>query len=157
MTVKRYALYIQRLDASRRAVDGVTKDWLELDDETNTATLCITGGAALVYAAPSLLNSWVNFGGSWATAGYVKDDQGVVRLKGLVKDGNRALGTPIFKLPVGYRSSEDRVFSVNTFNGVSLITARVDVAPNGDVKVGVQDSNVENTWLSLEGISFVAV
>ena len=110
----------------------------------------------LVYTAPTLLNSWVNFGGTWATAGYAKDDQGVVRLKGLLKDGITALGTSIFKLPVGYRPSEDRVFSVATFNGVSLIHARVDVASNGDVKTGVQDNNVQNTWLSLEGISFVA-
>ncbi len=116
----------------------------------------LAGPPVLVYTAPTLLNSWVNFSGSWAAAGYAKDDQSVVRLKGLLKDGITALGTPIFKLPVGYRPSENRIFSVATFNGVSLIHARIDVAPDGDVQTGVQDNNVQNAWLSLDGISFVA-
>ena len=111
--------------------------------------------AALAYTAPTLLNGWANFVG-WAAAGYTKDNQGLVHLKGLLKDGVTAVGTPIFKLPVGYRPSENRVFSVATFNGTSLIHARVDVGSNGDVETGVQDNNVQNTWLSLDGISFVA-
>jgi len=155
------------------ATPGAQSGWCLDEFDTDAGGVSLGGGGAsvarywqsgarkeeqppLAYTAPTLLNSWVNFGGTWATAGYAKDDQGVVRLKGLLKDGITALGTPIFKLPVGYRPSEDRVFSVATFNGVSLIHARVDVAPNGDVKTGVQDNNVSNTWLSLEGISFVA-
>ena len=165
MTKTRYALEIKHYPASRKSfeVDGVEKDSLELDDVAKTATLIIGPGRAavaatagdLVYTAPSLLNSWANFVG-WAAAGYAKDAQGVVRLKGLVKDGITAVGTPIFKLPVGYRPSENRVFSVATFDGVSLIHARIDVGSNGDVETGVQDNNVRNTWLSLDGISFVA-
>lgn len=165
MTKTRYALEIKHYPASRKSfeVDGIERDSLEIDDVAKTAILIIGPGriavaataGALVYTAPSLLNSWANFPG-WAAAGYAKDAQGVVRLKGLLKDGITNPGTPIFKLPVGYRPSENMVFSVATFNGVSLIHARVDVASNGDVETGVQDNRVQNAWLSLEGISFVA-
>lgn len=101
-------------------------------------------------------NVWKNFGGSWARAGFTKDAQGVVHLKGLITDGIVALGTVIFNLPVGYRPSEDRVFPVLTYNGIIVKHGRVDVRVNGDVTTGLQDNNLSSTWVTLEGILFVA-
>lgn len=79
-----------------------------------------------------------------------------MHLKGLIRDGIVAINTRIFNLPVGYRPSENRVFPVLTFDGTIVKTGRVDILPNGDVKTGQQENNLSTTWVSLEGISFVA-
>lgn len=57
--------------------------------------------AQAVWTAPTLLNSWTNFGGVHATAGYMKDTTGAIWVKGLVTGG--ATGTVVFTLPAGYR------------------------------------------------------
>ena len=115
-----------------------------------------SGQAALVATDAPLLNGWVNFGGSWAKVGFTKDSQGIVHLKGLARDGVTSQGTPIFALPVGYRPSESIVCLAYCFDGVTQRECRIDVHPDGDVEVGGQGSTVDNSWLSLEGISFVA-
>lgn len=101
-------------------------------------------------------NVWKNFGGSWARAGFAKDAQGIVHLKGLITDGIVAINTTIFNLPVGYRPSEDRIFPVLTYNGTIVKHGRVDVLINGNVNTGNQHNNLSTPWVSLEGISFVA-
>lgn len=110
----------------------------------------------IVYTDITPQNVWKHFGGSWARAGFTKDAQGVVHLKGLIHDGIVAVGTRIFNLPPGYRPSEDRVFPVLTYNGTIVKHGRVDVRINGDVNTGLQDNNLSTTWVTLEGISFVA-
>lgn len=165
MTKTRYALEIKHYPAASQKsfeVDGVEKDSLELDDVAKTATLIIGPGRTavaatagdLVYTAPSLLNSWVTFGGSWATPGYAKAAQGVVYLTGLVRDGLTGDNTVIFTLPVGYRPSERLIFNPNSSEANSLRNGRIDVDVNGAVMV--RDMGGINGWLSLEGISFVA-
>lgn len=52
------------------------------------------------WVAPTLTNSWVNYGGGFEAAGYKKVGTQVF-IRGLVKDG--AVGTAIFTLPVGFR------------------------------------------------------
>ena len=99
------------------------------------------------YVPPTLLNSWVNNGGTFAVAGYYKDKENRVQLKGLIKDGNAA-NTTLFNLPAGYRPSETLVFAVINGNGFG----RVDVYPNGDVKILLGTS----TFTSLSGITFRA-
>ena len=54
------------------------------------------------WVAPTLLNSWVNFGGDYEIAGYMVDSLGFVHLKGVVK--SVAQGTE--KL---YEYNEDRL------------------------------------------------
>ena len=56
--------------------------------------------------APSLINSWVNYGGAYDTAGYYIDPYGVVHLKGALKTGTS--GTVAFVLPTGYRPQADK-------------------------------------------------
>lgn len=53
------------------------------------------------WIAPTFLNSWVNYDSGHAPAGYSKDSAGVVRLRGLIKNGT--IGLSAFTLPVGYR------------------------------------------------------
>ena len=62
------------------------------------------------WIAPTLLNGWVNLGGSYPTVGYMKDSMGFVHLKGMVKGGVNS--TIIFVLPVGYRPADDLGFAI---------------------------------------------
>jgi hypothetical protein len=127
---------------------------LEIQDNSITTSKVIDANitAAKLSAqeswnAPTLLNSWVNFGAGYPAAGYMKDHLGFIRLRGLVKNGtvNGTTGV-IFTLPSGYRPSGASHFAVeaNSAHGC----CRVDT--NGDV-VATAGSNV---WFSLDGINF---
>jgi hypothetical protein len=96
------------------------------------------------WQTPTLLNTWVNYGPGFNTPQYYIDKESVVHLKGLVKNG--AVGTVIFTLPVGYRPTEQYIFTVNSGGAFG----RVDVAAYGDVIVVTGNSS----WVSLDGISF---
>lgn len=66
------------------------------------------------WTAPTLLNSWVNFGGSRVTAGYWKDKYGVVHLRGVIKSGTTTNPTVLFTLPTGYRPTGRNYFAVSS-------------------------------------------
>jgi len=69
------------------------------------------GSSNVIYrkwAAPTLLNSFTNVGGTWAVAGYTKDKTGTVSLKGMITAATDNVG---FTLPSGYRPGEDMRFS----------------------------------------------
>lgn len=118
------------------------------------------------WRAPTLLNSWVNYGSGWDTAGYKKDN-GIVYIKGLVKSG--ADSVPIFVLPAGYRPIGDQIYSPDNnavtsgaasagtahTHAIASVGSRVDVlASSGNV---VQVTTVAaNGYQSLSGISFPA-
>ena len=105
-------------------------------------------GMPEAWVSPTLLNSWVNYGGEFNTAGYYKDPFGRVHLRGLIKDGTATAGTVLFVLPSGYRPSATEVCSTLS----NAAAADVQVAANGDVKILIGS----NVWLSLDGISFRA-
>ena len=96
--------------------------------------------------APTLLNAWANAGGSFETAGYWKDADGTVHLKGTVMSG--ALPGVIFTLPAGYRPAAQGVFPVVS-NGAF---GRCDVKNSGNVEA----TTGNNAAFSLDGISFKA-
>jgi hypothetical protein len=103
------------------------------------------------FIAPTLLNSWVNYDvpNGYAAAGYYKDKENLVHLRGLIKDGNSAASTILFTLPVGYRPSTIQIFAAVNGNGFS----RVDVYPSGNVLI----LSGGNSYLSLDGITFRAM
>ena len=81
---------------------------------------------------PAFANSWVNFGGAEATAAFRKLANGMVVIKGTVKDGTGLTAT-IFTLPVGYRPIKTIDFATiasNTVAAVLTITAAGAVIPN---------------------------
>lgn len=96
--------------------------------------------------AASLAGAWVNFGGVYAPAGYWKDINGMVHLRGLVKSG--AIPSTIFTLATGYRPAANmNVYQiVVSNNGVGV----VEIQSGGAVVA--QAGN--NTHFSLEGIKF---
>lgn len=100
------------------------------------------------WVAPTLLNSWANYGLEWATAGYYRDASGLVYLRGLVKSGTN--NAAIFMLPSGYRPTAGRIFSVHAGGG----QARLDVLYDGTVKTNGYYSSGTNAYVSLSGVFF---
>lgn len=115
-------------------VNGVTYE-LPPDDsqaqkipQINAALIALATGVvtAPTFIAPTLLNSWVNFGAPTQNAGYTLH-QGMVILRGTVKSGT--VGSPIFTLPVGYRPSGNVGFAIvsNALFGYIIIESDGDV------------------------------
>ncbi len=100
------------------------------------------------WIAPTLLNSWVNYGGVYSPAGYFKDAAGIVHLRGLLKDGTIG-DVPAFTLPVGYRPAYQQVFVAISNNAIG----RCDVLQNGEV--WFRAGNL--AYFSIDGLIFRAV
>jgi len=99
---------------------------------------------------PTLLNSWVNFGGASVNAAYYRQllpgmdpPNYRVYLRGLVKSG---VAQTIFTLPTGYRPSGDLFFG--TESGSAYGRIKIDSAGNVAQDVGA------TTDVSLSGITF---
>lgn len=123
---------------------------------TGGLTIADTLNAPVIFNMPwvdltgSLQNNWVNYGSGYATVAVYKDPQGVVHLRGLIKDGTNTQNTMILNLPTGYRPTYGHLtFSV--VNGDNN-TGRVDVRSNGDVIF----YGTTNMFLSLNEITFRA-
>jgi hypothetical protein len=80
--------------------------------------------------ATTLLNSWVNLGGSDPVLQYCLKD-GIVYIKGVVKGG--AANTVITNLPVGMRPLT-RYVKTTVVNNGTVAPGRIFVDPNGDLK-----------------------
>ncbi len=98
---------------------------------------------------PTLLNSWANVGGVYATAAYAKDQNGIVHLRGTITGGSAS--SIIFTLPAGYAPTTGREhFTVSdTASGLSVVM----VMPDGSVYC----VSKSGTYISLSGISFNSV
>jgi len=98
--------------------------------------------------APTLINGWINYGASpqYPSAGYYKDDFGIVRMQGMIKSGTSS--QPAFILPVGYRPVSYLPFSVVATD----LFGEATVDASGAVKLVVGTA----TWFSLQNITFRA-
>lgn len=102
------------------------------------------------WTAPVLANNWVNYDAGTDPAGYRKDFNNRVQLRGWLKDGS--VNNPMLVLPAGYRPSYTSQFIVPAWTGSVRTFAVVDVNTAGSVTnytvggIGV--------WLDLSGISF---
>lgn len=85
------------------------------------------GSGEGVWTAVIFQNGWVNYAPPYATAGYRKDSNGIVHIRGLVKSG--AIGTPIFTLPPGYRSPFEQGYAcVSQPNAFCRVDVKLDGA-----------------------------
>ena len=102
------------------------------------------------FIEPTLLNSFSNFGNSYATAAFYKDKMGVVHLRGVVTRGANHNGISVFVLPAGYRPSTSGklLFTTQAASGMS----RIDILPDGNVVVTAGSTG----WIGLDGITFRA-
>ncbi len=103
------------------------------------------------WVVPTLANSWVNYGSVYSTAGYRRDANGVVHLRGLLRYGT--IGNPMFTLPAGYRPTSSGLFAVVVnVGGGALQAGRLDISSNGQVVPHI--SNPSNGFFSLDGVVF---
>jgi hypothetical protein len=72
---------------------------------------------------PGFQGGWTNYGGGRATAGFFKDQQNIVYLKGSITGG--ASGTVAFTLPAEYRPASTLLLSVTSGSFV-VVTATLD-------------------------------
>lgn len=97
------------------------------------------------WTTPTMANSWVRYDLTYDTAGYYKDNNGFVHLRGLVRSGT---ASTVFQLPVGYRPLMRKIFPSVSNQTIS----RTDVRPDG----WIEFSAYNNAWVSMEGITFKA-
>jgi hypothetical protein len=129
----------------------------------------VHGAADTGWQDMALQNSWVPYnavGGTYEQPGYRRIN-GVVYLKGLVKNGTVAVGTILGNLPVGFRPKAQQVFAaVNGSPQSGAATTgtahthpmtnwafRVDVEPDTG-NVVLMSVVTGNTYLSLDNITF---
>lgn len=96
--------------------------------------------------APSLQNSWVDFGSNFQAAGYIELPDHTGMLTGVIKDGTTTSGTLLFTLPTGLRPADHHVFLVAANGGRK---AQVQVQDDGQVLI--QSPDAGTTWISLGG------
>lgn len=99
------------------------------------------------FVAPTLLNSWVDYGGTAATAAYYKDPNQIVHVKGVIKSGTTTSGTNLFVLPAGFRPLLNHTFAQLSYNGAAAGFAGITIAQNGAVYV---ETTTGNTFLSID-------
>lgn len=86
------------------------------------------------WQTPTFTNGFSNTGGTWAgnVAGFRKDRNGVVHLRGMVQSTSDASA---FSLPAGYRPAGLTSFITTSANGGKTDLARVQVSAGGAVTV----------------------
>lgn len=109
------------------------------------------------WIAPTLVNSWANYGSDHPPAGYMKDAFGVVHLRGLIRNGSSTTAT-MFTLPEGYRplvtgNAENALFPIINANYASNLGSRINIYAGA---VSQDSTNGSTSWVSLSGISFKA-
>jgi hypothetical protein len=100
-----------------------------------------------------LIGGWANYGGPYEGAGYRKDKQGQVHLRGLVSQsgGLPPNSTIIAVLPAGYRPAQRQILT--TYGGNSDGAIRVDILPDGAL-TWVVGPSAETDYTSLSGLSY---
>lgn len=95
------------------------------------------------------LNGWVPFDTGHTQPRYRKGSDGIVSVKGLIKNGDTNPGAVIATLPVGFRPKERLCIA-----GVAgAAHSRIDILANGQIIVG---GYANPGWTSLDNIMFVA-
>lgn len=101
-----------------------------------------------IWTAPTLVNSWANYGSGFNPAGYFKDVNGVVHLRGLLKDGVVGTTSAMFTLPTGFRPATRCLFNIQSNSALG----RCDILATGEVYAYAGN----NAWFCLDGITFLA-
>lgn len=104
------------------------------------------------WIAPVMLNGWVNDNQYNTDIGYLKDEFGFVHLKGHIKNGSQTPFSPIFKLPIGYKTTKNVANILSSHNGTNEVIGKVLIHSNGEVQF-VAGSNY---LYILDGIMFHA-
>ena len=94
------------------------------------------------------VNSWTLYASGYAPAGYAKDNNNVVHLRGGISGGSS--GSTAFTLPVGYRPNHYLFLPIYTVSGS---VGSVEITPAGAVE---PFGSSASSYTGLDGISFPA-
>lgn len=120
-------------------------------DVANIRLLPFVDVPQMDWVAPTLQNSFTNYNAAThPAAGYFKDSNGMVHLRGLLARATAATLTAVFNLPAGFRPNRELNF-IATANA-TWVTVRVST--NGNVDVSQAGAADWRTFFSLNGISF---
>jgi len=143
--------------------------WHQIAAGSTTQNLCADPSKTALFCtdlSPPVPERWHNYGGGFATAGFYKDQLGIVHLKGLVANvsitGADPQVRPIFRLPLAYAPAHQRAFpSVGrNVSGQEVAQGRVDVMPNGlvvlvsDCATDLSQCSASGGYVTLDAISF---
>jgi hypothetical protein len=109
------------------------------------------------WTTATLASGWVKPNPAYATAGYYKDFDGTVRLRGVISGGTYSNSTPVFTLPASMAPASSRLFVVaqsSLTEGPGLVEVRSDGGVYAPVVTSIQSGT--STFLSLDGIAFEA-
>ena len=98
------------------------------------------------WTEPELMSGWVRHSSRTNQVGFLKDINGFVHLKGVIKSGKQDV---IFILPQEFRPSNKEVQIAITY---PYAIGKVDIFKNGQVYA----AKAHEAWLSLDGITFKA-
>lgn len=125
---------------------------LWLSDISYYATHADVGNTWDPIIAPTLQNSWVNFGSDYQTVGYAKEGA-IVRARGMIKSGTVTSGTLLFALAAGFRPAGVMQFPCfNNTTGSTVNIVRVQVNVDGTVTLGETLGGAG--WLDLSPVGF---
>lgn len=112
--------------------------------EANKIIATKAASALDAWTTPTLLNSWVNFGGGFFNAGFYKDPFGIVHLRGVIASG--VLAQAAFVLPAGYIPTSTVMVGVNSNDAMG----RLHIDTTGQVipRIG------SNVFFTLDSITF---
>lgn len=124
-------------------------------DSSNLPELRLGTGEVLdTWRAPTMINNWTHWGSPYAEPGYRREQNNIVRFKGLVK--NTVSGTAVttmFVLPVGFRPLFEQIHIVQSAGGGEG-HSRLQLSQNGNVGPVSHQGNGGASYLSLEGVTF---
>jgi hypothetical protein len=106
------------------------------------------------WISATLQNGWADYDNSiFHGASYSIDALGMVRLRGEIKNGARAVGTIILNLPTGFRPAKYKSFTCNADLGVAGGAAGgLQLQPSGNLTVDYLPAG--GSYLSLDNVAF---
>lgn len=105
--------------------------------------------AGTTFTALGYQNGWTTYDSYWNEAGYTLDDQGRVHVRGLIRSGTTAGGTPALTMPLAARAPEYTHWAqvaTNAMAHVSYVPASTSIAAKG----------YTNTFLSVNAMYYTA-
>ena len=123
-----------------------------ITDSIDALDMAVADKADIVqesWNVPTLKNSWVATAQPTLPVGYMKDEFGIVRLRGLIQGG--VSNTVAFTLPVGYRPTYIKILIGSWYgDSSSWGAARFTINTNGDVTALATYSG----YISMDGLTF---
>ena len=99
--------------------------------------------------APTLLNSWTNFGSGTAPISFAKSLDGFVTVTGCITGGTTTVGTSLFVLPAGFLPTGIMKFVCNYNNAGTPATVILQIDPStGNVSIGSSMSTNTQLYIS---------